>query len=162
MTASFRAVGLRFFWFWLSESFCRHWYVRYFGRNIGPSQVLRTQITNIVLKSPSWKANHTSSSQIPNILRNPEFHLRVRKLTSLSISISWSIQFTTLIQFLENPFQYHPPFTPMPSKQSLSLRFFQQALFASLLSPPPSYVPHVPSILIFSILSPEYYFVRCT
>jgi hypothetical protein len=97
-------LGSDYFGFGFLNLFCPHWYVPSLGRNIGPSQVLRTQITNTVQKRSSWKANHTSSSQIPSILQNPEFHLRVHKMTSLSISLAWSIQFTPLILFLEDPF----------------------------------------------------------
>ena len=110
-------------------------------------------------KGPSWKANRFSSSQIPSILRDPEFHLRVHKTTSLSYrepdqsnlhpgSYFLKIHFNIIL-----PLRLGLPSSPFPSG------FSNKTLYVPSLSPP--FVLHVPYILFFSILSPEYYFVRC-
>ena len=111
--------------------------------------------------SPSWEVNRsTASPEIPRIVWNPKFHYHIHKYPPpVPILSRLDPVHNPTSHFLKFHFNIIFPPTPGSSKRSLSLRFPHQNPVYISSSP---YVLHVPSILFFSILSPEQYLVSST
>ena len=110
---------------------------------------------------PSWEANRFSASQeIPRILWNPKVHCHTHK-GSPPVPVLRQLDpfHAPTSHFLKIQLNIILPSTPGSPKWSLSLTLPNQKPCIRLSSPP--YVLHVPPIL-FSILSPEQYWVRGT
>jgi len=116
------------------------------------------QLTYSMEKSPSWEANRFSASQeIPRTLWNPKVHYRIYKCPSPVPILSQIDPVHALIfQFLNIILQSRPG----SSKWALSLRFLQQSTVYTCTLPHTRYIPS--PISLFSILSPEQYWVRST
>ena len=110
---------------------------------------------------PSREANRFSASQeIPRILCNPTVHYRIHKCLSSVPALNQinPVHVVLSSHFLKIHFNILLPCTRRSLKWSLPLRFpHQNTVYAS----PPN-VLHDPPILLFSILSPEQYFVSIT
>ena len=127
------------------ESWFNYWQVHYL-------------LTYSMEQSPSWEANRFSASQeIPRILWNPKVHYRSHKCPASVPTLS----------------QLDPVLTPISHFLKVHLNppnyaWVSQVVSFPQVSPPKPcirvssylYALHAPPISIFSILSPEQYWVR--
>ena len=108
-------------------------------------------------QSPSWEANRFSPNQeFPHILWNPKVHYRIYKCPPHVPILNQINPVDPTTHFLK----IHPNVILPSTPGSLALRFpHQNPVHAS---PLPPYALHAPPISLFSISSPEKYWVKGT